>query len=53
MMLVFLQEEETEDISIMAGVAPNEESYFGTTVYEHEESSSVVIVLNAIGDGDA
>ena len=27
-----LQEETTEDISIMAGVNPNEESYFGTTV---------------------
>ena len=33
-----LQEETTEDISIMAGVNPNEESYFGTTVMEHVES---------------
>ena len=30
-----LQEETTEDISIMAGVSPNDESYFGTTVLEH------------------
>ena len=33
-----LQEETTEDISIMAGVAPNEDSYFGTTVMEHVKS---------------
>ena len=33
-----LQEETTEDISIMAGVHPNEESYFGTTVMEHVKS---------------
>ena len=30
-----LQEETTEDISIMAGVSPNEDSYFGTTVFAH------------------
>lgn len=30
-----LQEETTEDISIMAGVSPNDESYFGTTVVRH------------------
>lgn len=30
-----LQEEVTEDISIMAGVSPNEESYFGTGVISH------------------
>lgn len=30
-----LQEETTEDISIMAGVSPNDESYFGTTVVQH------------------
>ena len=33
-----LQEETTEDISTMAGVNPNEESYFGTTVMEHVKS---------------
>ena len=32
------QEETTEDISIMAGVAPNEDSYFETTVLEHVKS---------------
>lgn len=36
--MLVLQEEETEDISIMAGVSPNEESYFGTTVLEHVKS---------------
>ncbi len=33
-----LQEETTEDISIMAGVSPNEDSYFGTSVVEHVKS---------------
>ena len=33
--MAVLQEETTEDISIMAGVSPNEDSYFGTTVLEH------------------
>lgn len=33
--MLVLQEEETEDISRMAGVNPNDESYFGTTVFEH------------------
>ena len=36
--MLVLQEEETEDISIMAGVNPNDESYFGTTVFEHVRS---------------
>lgn len=36
--MLVLQEEETEDISIMAGVNPNDESYFGTTVLEHVKS---------------
>ena len=30
-----LQEETTEDMSLMAGVSPSEESYFGTSVFEH------------------
>lgn len=30
-----LQEEATEDMSLMAGVSPNEESYFGTSVFQH------------------
>lgn len=36
--MIVLQEEETEDISRMAGVNPNDESYFGTTVLEHVKS---------------
>ncbi len=36
--MLVLQEETTEDISIMAGVSPSEESYFGTTVLEHVKS---------------
>lgn len=36
--MIVLQEETTEDISIMAGMSPNEESYFGTTVLEHVKS---------------
>lgn len=36
--MLVLQEEATEDISIMAGVSPSEESYFGTTVWEHVKS---------------
>lgn len=36
--MLVLQEETTEDISIMAGVQPSEESYFGTTVLEHVKS---------------
>ena len=36
--MIVLQEEETEDIRIMAGVNPNDESYFGTTVFEHVKS---------------
>ena len=36
--MLVLQEEETEDISRMAGVNPNDDSYFGTTVFEHVKS---------------
>lgn len=36
--MIVLQEETTEDISIMAGMSPSEESYFGTTVFEHVKS---------------
>ncbi len=32
------QDETTEDISIMAGVNPNEDSYFGTSIFEHVKS---------------
>ena len=33
-----LEEEATEDMSMMAGIAPNEDSYFETTVWEHAKS---------------
>lgn len=33
-----LQEETTEDMSVMAGIAPNEDSYFETTVWQHAKS---------------
>lgn len=36
--MVVLQEETTEDMSVMAGIAPNEESYFDTTVWQHAKS---------------
>ena len=31
--MLVLQDETTEDISIMAGVSPNEDSYFGTSCF--------------------
>ena len=33
--MLVLQEEATEDISMMAGVSPNDDSYFGTSVWRH------------------
>lgn len=33
-----LQDEVTEDIQIMAGVSPNEESYFGTSIFQHAKN---------------
>lgn len=36
--MAVLQEETTEDMSVMAGIAPNEESYFDTTVWQHAKS---------------
>lgn len=33
-----MQEETTEDISMMAGIAPNEDSYFETSVWQHAKS---------------
>lgn len=36
--MVVLQEEVTEDMSVMAGVTPNEDSYFGTSVWKHARS---------------
>lgn len=33
--MAVMQEEATEDMSVMAGIVPNEESYFGTSVWRH------------------
>ena len=33
--MIVMQEETTEDISMMAGVSPNDDSYFGTSVWRH------------------
>ena len=33
--MIVLQEEATEDISMMAGVSPNDDSYFGTSFWRH------------------
>ena len=38
--MIVMQEEATEDMSRMAGVAPNEESYFGTSVLQHVRNRS-------------
>ncbi|MCI7181815.1 MAG: magnesium transporter [Schaedlerella sp.] len=40
-----LQDETTEDISIMAGVTPNEESYFGTSVFKHAKGRVVWLMF--------
>lgn len=36
--MLVLQEEETEDISRMAGINPDDDSYFGMTILEHVKS---------------
>ena len=33
-----LEEETTEDMSMMVGIAPNEDSYFDTSIWEHAKS---------------
>ena len=33
-----IEEEATEDMSMMMGIAPSEETYFGTTTWEHAKS---------------
>lgn len=43
--MLVLQDETTEDISIMAGVSPNEDSYFGTSVFQHAKSRSLWLML--------
>ena len=43
--MLVLQDETTEDISIMAGVSPNEDSYFGTSVFRHAKNRSLWLML--------
>ena len=43
--MLVLQDETTEDISIMAGVSPNEHSYFGTSVFQHAKNRSLWLML--------
>jgi magnesium transporter len=43
--MLVLQDETTEDISIMAGVSPNEDSYFGTSVIRHAKNRSLWLML--------
>ena len=42
--MLVLQDETTEDISIMA-VSPNEDSYFGTSVFQHAKNRSLWLML--------
>lgn len=43
--MTVLQDEATEDISIMAGVTPNEDSYFGTSVFQHAKNRALWLML--------
>lgn len=43
--MVVLQDETTEDISIMAGVTPAEETYFGTSVFQHAKNRSMWLLF--------
>lgn len=43
--MLVLQDETTEDISIMAGVSPNEDSYFGTSVFMHARNRTLWLML--------
>ena len=43
--MLVLQDETTEDISMMAGVSPNEDSYFGTTVFQHAKNRAPWLLL--------
>ena len=43
--MLVLQDETTEDISIMAGVSPNDESYFGTSVFQHAKNRSAWLMF--------
>lgn len=43
--MLVMQDETTEDISIMAGVSPNEDSYFGTSVFQHAKNRALWLML--------
>ena len=43
--MLVLQDETTEDISIMAGVSPSEDSYFGTSVFQHAKSRTPCLLI--------
>ena len=43
--MTVLQDEATEDISIMDGVTPNEDSYFGTSVFQHAKNRALWLML--------
>ena len=52
--MLVLQDETTEDISIMAGVSPSEDSYFGTSVFHHAKSRTpwlLIMMLSAAVTG--
>lgn len=52
--MIVLQEEATEDISMMAGVSPNDDSYFGTSVWRHALSRIpwlLFLMLSATASG--
>lgn len=43
--MLVMQDETTEDISMMAGVSPNEEPYFGTGVFKHAKNRAPWLML--------
>ena len=53
--MLVLQDETTEDISIMAGVSPSEDSYFGTSIFQHAKSRTpwlLIMMLSAAVTGE-
>ena len=52
--MLVLQDETTEDISIMAGVSPNEDSYFETSVFQQAKNRTpwLMLMLSATITGE-
>lgn len=53
--MLVLQDETTEDISIMAGVSPNEDSYFETSVFKQAKNRTpwlMLLMLSATVTGE-